>query len=255
MMRACARMTIAAGMAYGQHPEQLRPGRGVEAAQRHGEDEPGVRRVVDHQVRRDRRGQRRYRDAGEDQRRHRHGVADRARRRRRPRPRQSRRRTRPAAAALRPCHDTDAPETTTIVAPSAAPVATPIRYGSASGLRKTPWYVAPVSASVAPTSAGQQHARQPHVPDDVSATPPRRRCRAAEAEVREQDAHGVVQADAGRPEREAEERRRRAAAAPPSSQPRPEAAAHAPRAAHPADADESVEAARRGGVRSMRRSG
>src|SRR5438093_13383338 len=42
-------------------------------------------------------------------------------------------------STLKPCHDAGAPDTTTIVAPSAAPVATPIRYGSASGLRKTPW--------------------------------------------------------------------------------------------------------------------
>src|SRR5262245_29506784 len=40
-----------------------------------------------------------------------------------------------------------------IVAPSPAPAATPSRYGSASGLRKTPWYVAPATASIAPTSA------------------------------------------------------------------------------------------------------
>src|SRR3990172_10027289 len=62
----------------------------------------------------------------------------------------------PAKAAsgsrLRPCHATERPATTTIVEPRAAPVATPIRYGSASGLRNTPWYVAPDIASVAPAS-------------------------------------------------------------------------------------------------------
>src|SRR5262245_49219082 len=40
-----------------------------------------------------------------------------------------------------------------IVAPRPAPAATPRRYGSASGLRKTPWYVAPATANIAPTSA------------------------------------------------------------------------------------------------------
>ena len=42
-----------------------------------------------------------------------------------------------------------------MVAPRPAPAATPSRYGSASGLRKTPWYVAPASASIAPTSAAR----------------------------------------------------------------------------------------------------
>ncbi len=39
------------------------------------------------------------------------------------------------------------------VAPRPAPAATPSRYGSASGLWKTPWYVAPAIASIPPTSA------------------------------------------------------------------------------------------------------
>src|SRR6188472_4768012 len=38
------------------------------------------------------------------------------------------------------------------VAPSPAPAATPRRYGSASGLWNTPWYVAPAIASIPPTS-------------------------------------------------------------------------------------------------------
>src|SRR5262245_4013973 len=42
-----------------------------------------------------------------------------------------------------------------IVAPRPAPAATPSRYGSASGFRNTPWYVAPASASIAPTSAAR----------------------------------------------------------------------------------------------------
>ena len=40
-----------------------------------------------------------------------------------------------------------------IVAPRPAPAATPSRYGSASGFRNTPWYVAPATASIAPTRA------------------------------------------------------------------------------------------------------
>ena len=40
-----------------------------------------------------------------------------------------------------------------IVAPSPAPAAAPSRYGSTSGLRKTPWYVAPAIESIPPTSA------------------------------------------------------------------------------------------------------
>ena len=39
-----------------------------------------------------------------------------------------------------------------IAAPSAAPEATPSRNGPASGLRNTPWYEAPDSASAAPTA-------------------------------------------------------------------------------------------------------
>src|SRR5262245_49221426 len=42
-----------------------------------------------------------------------------------------------------------------IVAPRPAPAATPSRYGSASGFRNTPWYVAPASASIAPTRAAR----------------------------------------------------------------------------------------------------
>ena len=38
------------------------------------------------------------------------------------------------------------------VAPRPPPAAMPSRYGSASGLRKTPWYVPPAVASEAPTS-------------------------------------------------------------------------------------------------------
>src|SRR6266511_2063605 len=40
-----------------------------------------------------------------------------------------------------------------ITAPSPAPDATPIKYGSASGLRKSPWYAAPLIPSAAPVSA------------------------------------------------------------------------------------------------------
>ena len=39
------------------------------------------------------------------------------------------------------------------VAPSPAPPATPSRYGSQSGFRNTPWYDAPATASIPPTSA------------------------------------------------------------------------------------------------------
>jgi hypothetical protein len=39
----------------------------------------------------------------------------------------------------RPCQACGAPDTIAAVAPRAAPVATPMRYGSASGLRNTPW--------------------------------------------------------------------------------------------------------------------
>ena len=64
--------------------------------------------------------------------------------------------TAPANAAsgsrLSPYADTSASDTITIVAARFAPVATPIRYGSASGFRNTPWYVAPAIASVAPTT-------------------------------------------------------------------------------------------------------
>ena len=40
-----------------------------------------------------------------------------------------------------------------MVAPRPPPAATPSRYGSASGLRNTPWYAAPPPDSMAPTSA------------------------------------------------------------------------------------------------------
>src|SRR5689334_6180927 len=46
---------------------------------------------------------------------------------------------------------TNSGETMISVAPTLAPAATPMMYGSASGLRKTPWYAAPENASVAPT--------------------------------------------------------------------------------------------------------
>ena len=41
---------------------------------------------------------------------------------------------------------------TAIAAPSAAPDAVPSTYGSASGLRRSPWNVAPATASAQPTS-------------------------------------------------------------------------------------------------------
>src|SRR6059036_3286417 len=60
----------------------------------------------------------------------------------------------PAKAATgtsRPDVPTD-PYAIAIVAPRPAPAATPSRYGSASGLRKTPWYAEPATASIPPTS-------------------------------------------------------------------------------------------------------
>ena len=48
---------------------------------------------------------------------------------------------------------TGRPPATASVAPSPAPAETPSRNGSASGLLNTPWYAAPDSARVAPTTA------------------------------------------------------------------------------------------------------
>ena len=47
--------------------------------------------------------------------------------------------------------DASTPPRSPAVAPSPAPAATPRRYGSASGLRNTPWNAAPPPASMAPT--------------------------------------------------------------------------------------------------------
>ena len=42
-----------------------------------------------------------------------------------------------------------------IVAPSAAPEAAPICYGSARGFLKSPWYIVPENANPAPTIAAR----------------------------------------------------------------------------------------------------
>src|SRR6516225_4602692 len=58
----------------------------------------------------------------------------------------------PSGTADRPRAETDHPVTRTSVAPTAAPLAEPTRNGSASGLRKRPWYAAPAAARPAPAS-------------------------------------------------------------------------------------------------------
>ena len=50
--------------------------------------------------------------------------------------------------------------------PSPAPAATPSRYGSASGLRNTPWYVAPASGERRADESRQHDPWHPELPED-----------------------------------------------------------------------------------------
>src|SRR5438309_5327195 len=62
--------------------------------------------------------------------------------------------TKPArGTTLTPISDDPGANAIASVAPRLAPAAAPSRYGSASGLRKTPWYAAPAVASMPPTIA------------------------------------------------------------------------------------------------------
>ena len=53
------------------------------------------------------------------------------------------------------------------IAPSAAPAETPSVNGVASGLRSSACRTTPAAASVAPTSAAGEHARQPRDEEDL----------------------------------------------------------------------------------------
>ena len=149
----------------GKGDAHIGPGGRVEAAQDPVEDRQRARVELEHEIRDDCRTYRRHGHAARIS--EVVGTTGPLRARKYASPRRSARpRTRPVEAARAVPAVTNSGEMMIRVAPTLAPAATPSRYGSASGLRKMPWYAAPQNASVAPDEAGEDDAWRADLPDD-----------------------------------------------------------------------------------------